>query len=139
MLQFRFRRPPAAPDEQAGAPDEPSLPPLPPESWTSLPEEYIGEIVRDQLIPAAESCYEDIAEAGLRGALTLKVGVIGDEEIGGIIDSIEINQENTSIQGEIIDCVQLAAYEMEFEPPEEGQSLVEFEFSLEFSDDDKKD
>jgi len=138
MLQERFPSPSAAPDELAGSQDDPSLPPLPPESWTSLPEEYIGGIVRDQLIPAAESCYEDIAEAGVSGALTLKVGVIGDEEIGGIVNSIEINQEQTSIQGELIDCVRLAAYEMEFEPPEEGQSLIEFEFSLEFSDEDKK-
>jgi hypothetical protein len=139
VLQERFLRPSAAPDELVRSQDEPSLPPLPPESWTSLPEEYVGGIIRDQLIPAAESCYEDIAEAGASGALTLKVGVIGDEEIGGIVNSIEINQKQTSIQGDLIECVQLAAYEMEFEPPEAGQSLIEFEFSLEFSDEDTKD
>jgi hypothetical protein len=139
MLQERFTRPSVAPGELAESQDEPSLPPLPPESWTSLPEEYVRGILHAQLIPAVESCYEDIADAGLSGVVTLKVAVIGDEEIGGVVDSIEINQEQTTIKGEFIECVRASAYEMEFEPPEAGQSMVEFEFSLEFHADDEKD
>lgn len=137
MLQKRFGRA-SARDELTQESGAPAISPLPPESWTSLPEDYISGIIREQLIPVAEGCYEDLAEAGARGALTLKVVVIGDEEIGGVIDSIEVNPKKTSLEGELIDCVYFAAYEMEFDPPEDGQSVAEFEFSLNFSDEDKK-
>ncbi|KIG14229.1 hypothetical protein DB30_06978 [Enhygromyxa salina] len=135
-LQHRYGRP-TAKHEAVEPPAQPPAAPLPPTSWSSLPDEYARGIIQDQLIPAAESCYEDIAAKGAGGALTLSVAVIGDEELGGVIDRIDVNPEKTSIEGDLTECVRQSAYDMEFEPPEQGQGVVEFEFTIEFSDDEK--
>jgi hypothetical protein len=110
---------------------------IPPASWSSLPEEYVMGILREQLIPVAKSCYEDVAPKGTKGKLTLSVAVIGDADIGGVIDRIDVNHTATSIEGELTECVRQAAYDMEFEPPEAGQGVQAFDFSIEFSVHDR--
>ena len=92
-----------------------------------------------QLIPAAKSCYEDLAPAGTAGMLSFAVVVLGDEDIGGVIDEVELEAEHSSIEGELSECVRQAAYALELDPPASGRGVEEFEFSLEFRDDDNTD
>lgn len=135
-LQHKYGRTPTS-DYEAEAPSgENEQPVVPPASWSSLPEEYVAGILQEQLIPAAEGCYQDLAASGESGALTLSVAVIGDSEVGGVIDQVSVNSAETSIKGELNDCVRHAAYNMEFDPPEEGQGVQEFDFTIEFSDDE---
>lgn len=131
-LQLRYGTSPSS--EPAGA--DPAKPIVPPSSWTSLPEEYVAGILREQLIPVAQSCYEDLAGKGTNGALTLSVAVIGDSEVGGVIDRIDVKDADDAIDAELSECVRQSAYAMEFDPPEEGQGVQEFDFTLRFSDDE---
>lgn len=119
-------------DEAVRLEHDPSV--VPPASWSSLPEEYVEGILREQLIPVAESCHRDIAPSGTSGTQTLSVAVLGDPEVGGVIDRVDVDHSATSIEGELTECVRQAAYDMQFDPPEEGQGVQEFNFSIEFSD-----
>ncbi|MBC8068608.1 MAG: hypothetical protein IAG13_09775, partial [Deltaproteobacteria bacterium] len=119
-------------DHAAREPD-PTPPAAPAASWDSLPEEYVGKIIRDQLLPVAEACYEDIADKGTKGALTLSVAVLADEELGGVIDRVYIARDGTTLEGELTECVRQAAYDMQFDPPEQGQGGKEFDVTLDFS------
>ena len=139
-LQSRFGRPtpeadrdPTRPGSALEAEPDASAP-LPEASWTRLPEDYVKEILQAQLIPAAKSCYEDLAP-GSSGMLSFAVVVLGDEDIGGVIDEVELEAEHSSIEGELSECVRQAAYALELDPPASGRGVEEFEFSLEFRDD----
>jgi len=111
----------------------------PPPSWSSLPESYVVGIVREQLIPVAQSCYEDLLTDDLGGEMSLSVSVIGDAEVGGVVDRVDITDADASVQGDLTECVRQAAYDMEFDPPEHGQGVGEFSLSIRFSQlDDPK-
>jgi hypothetical protein len=121
-------------------PDQPELdaePVLPPASWSSLPEDYVRGILEDQLMPLAEACYEDLGSAEPEATVTLSLAVVGDAELGGVIDSIEVNAAESSTEGELSECLRQAAYELRFDPPDQGQGVEELEFTVDFSAQDR--
>ncbi|MFO7565734.1 MAG: hypothetical protein R6X02_24035 [Enhygromyxa sp.] len=129
-LQHKLGRPS---DTQAGEREQPAEPSP---SWSVLPEEYVAGIVREQLIPLARACYEDIAPRGTEGGMTVGVVVLGDAEIGGVIERVDITDADPSIEGDMTECIRQAAYDLEFDPPEEGQGAQEFQMSLRFSSEE---
>lgn len=99
---------------------------------SSLPEEYVASILREQLMPLAQLCYEDIA-LGSSGTAKFSVALIGDAEVGGIVDWIDVNDVDKAIQGDLVECVRQSAYAMKFDPPADGQGVTEVDFSIRFS------
>jgi hypothetical protein len=142
LLQRKYGRTPdstAPPDgdtepEPLADPQQPTE--LSPSAW-SLPEEYVQGVLEDQLIPAAKSCYEDIAPPGTSGELTFSVAVIGDPELGGIIDEVSLKADESSIEGELSECIRQASYALEFDPPESGRGVEEFDFTMRFDSDEE--
>jgi hypothetical protein len=95
-----------------------------------LPEKYVARVVREQMIPLVQACFTDIAAPGTAGSLTMTVVVLGDADVGGAIERVDVDDVDPSIEGDMTECIRQAAYELEFDPPEEGQGATEFQMTL---------
>lgn len=101
-----------APAASAPAPVEPP----------KLDEEYIRESVRD-LIPVIRECYENALEdePELGGKLVMKFEILGDEEVGGVVDEVEIDAEQSTIgDADMRECMRESMYTLELPAPDAG-------------------
>jgi RNA polymerase sigma factor (sigma-70 family) len=79
-------------------------------------------------------CYDlgRAEDANLEGTLTVRLTLVGEPDLGGLLERVEILDGNTTItQQTIRDCVTQQLYALELDPPPDGVS-VERELHLEF-------
>ena len=120
----------------ARAPAAPSASPAtlasPPreEAKGSLDKAYIQAQVRE-IIPLVKECYDMALEAAkdtsepLDGVLKVRFSIIGDEELGGVIEDSQV-LEGTPLSGNaaLTECVQETMYGLQLEPPRGGGKVV---------------
>jgi hypothetical protein len=112
--------------------DEPSDP----EAVGELPKEYIRERVRDDLIPLALECYTSALEDDekLAGKLVFQFRIVGEPDVGGIVDDAQIAPESDIQHAELQECMRESLMSMSFDPPENG-GAVDVTYPFEFSPD----
>lgn len=83
--------------------------------------EVIRERVRE-VVPLVRECYELALETspGLEGTLIVAFEIIGDPEIGGVIETSEIAEESSLRHPELEECVTESMYSIEVDPPPGG-------------------
>ncbi len=69
------------------------------EPMGSLDEGYIRDVVREDLLPIVEECYENALEQqpDLAGTVTLHFSIAGDESVGGIVDDVSFGEGTSFI------------------------------------------
>lgn len=80
------------------------------------------KVVNEDLIPLADECYALARETQpeLAGLLVLDFEIIGDEDIGGVIESVQLGQGNELVDPGLVECVQESILATTLPPPEQG-------------------
>ena len=92
-----------------------------------LDEAYIREVVTEDLVPIAKECYESALEddPALGGRLTLQFSIVGDASVGGIVDEVSIDDENSTLRHPSLgECMTESTATLLFDPPEDGGRVV---------------
>lgn len=106
----------------------------------SMEKEYIQERVRE-IVPLVKECYEMALERKptLAGKLVVRFTLAGEPEIGGIVESSEIDAERSTITDPgMSECLSESMYALEFDPPSNGGRVeVAYPFKFRASDDEE--
>jgi len=74
---------------------------------TGLGRTGVVKTINEDFSPLAEECYQAATERrpDLRGMLDIEVAVIADEEVGGLVDSVDVGRENELDDAEMLECI----------------------------------
>ena len=88
----------------------------------TLDKAYIQKRIRQDFVPLAKECYEAALErdAKLGGKLVFSFVIVGDEDVGGIVESAEIDPSSTLVEKELVYCMRESLLSLSFEPPKHG-------------------
>jgi len=96
--------------------------------------EYIKQVVREQFHPLAGSCYEELLERvpDAAGDVVLDLSIVGNDEIGGVVEEVEVREEGTTLTDEeFLTCVTESMYTTTFAAPSNGNLVtVTYPFSF---------
>ena len=101
-----------------------------------LDRQYIQHVVREELVPLARACYEQLLErepdAG--GRVSLHFGIVGDAKLGGYVDdaSIDAGTPEDIQDPEMQTCMRESMMSIAFAPPAKG-GAVTVDYPLVFS------
>ena len=88
--------------------------------------ELVGmlQVLEEDVIPLADECYEQALERNptLEGNLGLLFDVIGDEEVGGLVESVELEEDSDIQDAEMIECIRETLFSTIFPVPEDSGS-----------------
>lgn len=106
-------------------------------SGPTLDKDYIQERIHEDFYPLAGTCYEAALELDpkLAGRLVLSFVIVGDESVGGIVESVEIDPSTTIAGDELLYCMRESLLSLVFEPPKGGGSVT-VTYPFELSPDD---
>ena len=118
-------------------PEAPGSPVPDPTQIGRLPEldkEYIRSAIKEQLVPVAVDCYnsalQDDPELG--GRLVLDFVIVGAEDVGGVVEESEINEESDLDSPFLRECLRESMMAVTFDAPP-GGGRVEVTYPLDFS------
>jgi len=121
-------------------PDFPPWPDGPSDSGPGIEPEYIQQEVRKDFFPLAQKCYADMSarvpDAG--GSVVLAFDIVGNKNIGGIVEQVDVLNKSTLRDPEFIDCMRQSFLSVTFPPPE-GGGMVTVEYPILFSPEDADD
>jgi hypothetical protein len=97
---------------------------------------YIQKRIQEDFVPLAKECYEAALErdAKLAGKLVFSFVIAGDEDVGGIVESAEIDPSSTLVEKELVYCLRESLLSLSFEPPKQG-GVVTVTYPFVFSPD----
>jgi hypothetical protein len=83
---------------------------------------HMVKVMNEELMPLVDECYALAHETqpGLMSMLVLDVEMIGDEELGGVVESVNVGQGNEVADPALIECVQESLLGITLPPPPEG-------------------
>ena len=102
---------------------------------TPVKREYIQRMLREQFIPLAKECYEELLDRDPQaaGRLKLDFSITGDSSVGGVVDEVELGDGTTFEDEEIRLCLRESMYSVVFDaPPEDGQ-VITIGYPIEFA------
>jgi RNA polymerase sigma-70 factor (ECF subfamily) len=87
--------------------------------------EYIRERVREDLIPSATSCYNNVLvrDPEFGGRIVLQFAIVADENLGGVVEQVGFGEDTDVADEELLGCLHDAMYEMTFDPPKSGGTV----------------
>ncbi len=87
-----------------------------------LDKKYIQERLREDFKPPAKECYEAALERdkSLAGKMVIEFTIVGDESVGGTVDSATLPDESTLVESDLSMRVRQSLLSMSFAPPENG-------------------
>jgi len=123
----------------------PEVPPWPDDPGddsgrAGIDPQYVQDRVHNEFFPLARKCYGDmsdrIPDAG--GRVVLAFDIVGNQNIGGIVEQVDVLDKSTLRDPEFIDCMRQSFLSVTFPPPE-GGGMVTVEYPIVFSpgDDDE--
>jgi hypothetical protein len=117
-LRERARRTPSG-SGSAGATAEP------PATEQVLDKDYIRSRIQDDLVPIAQECYESALEDDpkLAGKLIMKFTIVGDEEVGGVVDEAELDPSSDLKHPALGECMRESMLSLSFAPPPDGGTV----------------
>jgi hypothetical protein len=130
-LRERARR---APGGSAGA----AAGAEPPLAAEVLDKDYIRSRIQEDLLPIAQECYESALEDDpkLGGKLIMKFTIVGDEEVGGVVDEADVDPSSDLKHPALGECMRESMLSLSFAPPEDG-GTVSVTYPFEFSSKEK--
>ena len=125
------------PDDKSGS-AKPTLlePPKPPPP--ALDKDYIQARIHEDFLPMAKDCYETALkrDGGLGGKMVFQFAIVGDESVGGIVESAELDPTSTLDEAELVTCMRESLLSVTFPPPPKGGRVtVTYPFELSPGDD----
>lgn len=114
--------PSAAPSASSAsrAPATDELVPMP-EHDGKIDPDYIRDVFRSDFVPLAGKCYEGLlAERDAGGMMGLRFEIVGDESVGGIVESVEIESDGGLDDPKLVECMRESMLAMTFRPPPRG-------------------
>lgn len=80
------------------------------------------KVINEDLMPLVDECYALArhTQPELAGMLVLNFELIGDEDIGGVIESVELGLNTEMTEPSLVECVQESILATTLPPPEEG-------------------
>ena len=80
------------------------------------------DAVSKDLMPLADECYEAAVERdpSIAGMIDINLEVVGDEEVGGIVESFELGDENEIRDEQMIECIRETTLSTLFPAPEDS-------------------
>jgi hypothetical protein len=102
--------------------------------------EYIRTNFREDMFPLLHSCYQDALrrKPQLAGKLILDFTIVGDKDVGGVIDDADINDDSDLKDDQMETCVRESLMTLTFDKPPSGGGYVTVKYPILFSpgDDD---
>ncbi|MET0410125.1 MAG: AgmX/PglI C-terminal domain-containing protein [Polyangiaceae bacterium] len=91
-----------------------------------LDRDYIQKHIRENFFPLARDCYQSLLRSQPKsgGTVEIHMSVVGDENIGGVVESVELGEKSTMQDADFLDCVSESMMSMVFEPPPEHGSVT---------------
>lgn len=79
------------------------------------------DAVSKDLMPLADECYEAAVERdpSIAGMIDINLEVVGDEDVGGIVESFEFGAENEIEDEEMLECIRETTLSTLFPAPED--------------------
>lgn len=83
---------------------------------------HMVKVMNEELMPLVDECYALARETQpqLMSMLVLDVELIGDEELGGVVESVKVGEGNEVVDPALIECVQESLLGTTLPPPPEG-------------------
>jgi hypothetical protein len=138
IQQALAQRAAARPEPEALPAEEPEEPSALPNGLRTriegnLDKEYIREAVRKDLIPLAHDCYSSVlaTDPKFTGTLVLEFDIMGDEDVGGIVDGVVPGEGTDVANPEFIECMSESMMTVMFPPPV-GGGVVHVSYPLLF-------
>jgi hypothetical protein len=102
----------------------------------TLDRVYIQKRIRQDFVPLAKECYEAALErdSKLHGKLVVSFVIAGDEDVGGIVESAELDPSSTLVEKELVYCLRESLLSLSFEPPKQ-RGVVTVTYPFVFSPD----
>ncbi len=106
---------PAGPGSAAPRPSDASKLP-------ALAPEYIQSAISEQLVPVAIECYETALDQDpeLAGKLLMNFTIIGDEEVGGVVEDAALGEGSTLDNEFVRECMRESLLSVSFPAPDAG-------------------
>lgn len=81
--------------------------------------EYLVKVMNEDLMPLADECYALARETqpALAGMLVLDFEIIGDEDVGGVIETVALGQGNELVDPGLVECMQESILSTTLPPP----------------------
>lgn len=100
----------------------------------ALDRKYLQDRIREDFAPLARSCYEDalVRVPRLAGKVVLDFTIVGDEAVGGVVESAELGDGGTLHDAEFGNCIRESLLSVTFKAPEHGGRVTvtyPFDFS----------
>jgi hypothetical protein len=123
----------------SGTPEDPKAANAGPQPAALTAEEdqrrrdYVQRAVREQYIPVARSCYEELLgrDPKASGTVVMEFAIVGGAD-AGVVDRVELRDDTTIDDPEFTLCMRESMYSTLFEPPPPGTSetTVVYPFAL---------
>ena len=94
---------------------------------------YLLKVMNEELMPLADECYALARNENpeLEGLLVLDIDIIGDEEIGGLVETVEPGEANELVDPILLECMRESLFATELpEPQESGRDAISLSMPL---------
>ena len=83
---------------------------------------YLARVLNQDLLPLVDECEQlaRVKHPELAGLLNLNVEILGDEDIGGVIDALEPAANNEVADPELLECVRESLLATTLPAPDQG-------------------
>ncbi len=102
------------------------LEPAPTKDGEGMDPAYIQSVVRSELFPMVGKCYEELLVRAPRasGRLEISYTILGEEEVGGLVDEVEVTAEGSLVDEKLETCVKESMASVAFRPPANGGKVT---------------
>ena len=90
-------------------------------------------VMNEELMPLADECYALARDTNpeLEGLLVLDIDIIGDEEIGGVIEAVRPGEANELVDPDLLECMRESLFATTLpEPEESGRDAISLSMPL---------
>ena len=134
-----LRRRDAGPPVTASPPPRPAGAPAPAASQEPAPgrydPEYIREVFHQDMFPFLRGCYDAALrrQPKLAGRLVLSFSIVGDPQVGGIVEDADFAEDSDLKDPEMETCVRESLMTITFDKPPSGGGYVKVKYPVLFS------
>ncbi len=103
--------------------------------------EYIREVFHNDMFPFLKGCYDGALKRRprLAGKLVLSFKIVGDPEVGGVVEDADFAEDSDLKDPEMETCVRESLMTITFDKPPSGGGYVTVKYPVLFSPDDEPD